>query len=598
MGLAQSQALATTGRASVQRGIPPRKPPDRFGQARVVVVCGSAGLVPLAIVVGLIVLAPTAPASRLLWPLVGLVVMATVIGVVGGLAVSQPQQRSVIQLHRMARRVLNGDTPTETLSDVVAEFRPLAVDLADLADEVEEIRSQLDRMSRELRQSLDGRQNLVSSLAIENSRLRAEASVVHEFVETVNRPLDREQVCLQLLSALEDEVHYQEALIYLTDAETGQLRPAAVSDRERNYRRVGRYVQELPNFSSEPVNGRSLPGVVYQAGKAIIVGDGQTDGRFVGLRHELRSYLAVPIEVKSRVIGVLQLADANPSGYDAQDERRVSTLARYAAVWIDNVRLFEEAAKVEALREVDRLKSELLSTVSHELRTPLASIKGYATSLLRDDVEWDDETRREFLQIIDEESDRLSSLIDDLLQMSEIEAGVLRVNKQPVRISKLAQRVVKKVRPQSRDHNVNVNFSSDVPETMGDPRRIEQVVHNLIMNAIKYSDVGTTVNVRVDRRGRDVLVSVKDQGIGIPREHIDHVFERFYRVDGALARKTGGSGLGLPICRGLVEAHGGRIWVESAMEQGSTFYFTIPIVPVTISSESDSGVLADVGVDE
>jgi len=235
--------------------------------------------------------------------------------------------------------------------------------------------------------------------------------------------------------------------------------------------------------------------------------------------------------------------------------------------------------------------------VSHELRTPLASIKGYATSLLRTDVEWDDETRREFLQIIDEESDRLSGLIADLLEMSEIEAGVLRVEKEPVRLPRLAQKVAKKLRPSARDHSITVTTAPDVPETMGDPRRLEQVLHNLIVNAIKYSADGTSVAVRVEKSDSNVLVSVKDQGIGIPPEHLEHVFERFFRVDGKMARETGGSGLGLPICRGLVEAHGGRIWVESQVNVGSTFFFSIPIIPVTRQVEPPSEKLIEAEID-
>jgi len=582
------------GRRGRKRGIRPQPP----GATRVVLVSGGAGLLPLALLVGLILLRPTLPSVDLLWPIVVLTILATAVAVAASLAVSQPLRRSIAQLHRIARRLLIGDPPGPLPSDVVIELVPLATDLADLAVELERLRADFDRASRELKYSLEGRQHLVSSLAIENSRLRAEASVVHEFVETVNRPLDREQVCLQLLNALEDEVSYREALIYLVDPDTGQLRPAAVSDRDRNYRHVGRYVRELPNFPSEPINGRSLVGVVSQAGKSISVADGRLDGRFAGLRDDLRSYLAVPIEVKSRVIGVLQIADTEPESYDTHDERRLATLARYAAVWIENVRLLQEAAKVEALREVDRLKSELLSTVSHELRTPLASIKGYASSLLREDVVWDDETRREFLQIIDEESDRLSGLIEDLLQMSEIEAGVLRINKQPVRIGRLAQRVVKKLRLQSRDRTITVTGASDVPETMGDPRRLEQVLHNLVMNAIKYSPTGTQVSVRVEKQGNDVVVAVKDQGIGIAPEHLEHVFERFYRVDGALIRETGGSGLGLPICRGLVDAHGGKIWVESQIGQGSTFSFRIPIVPVDPTHELGEVRMVEVGVEE
>lgn len=561
---------------------------------RVVRVFGGAGILLLLSVAYLLLARPSATAASLLIPLSALIALATLVNIAGGLAVSQPEQRSLNALHRLARRILNGDPPGVLPPPVAPEYRVLATDLAEVASEIDSLRSDLDRLSRELRFSLQGREHLVNTLAIENKRLRVEASVVRDFVETVNRPLDREQVCLQLLTALEDEISFREALIYLVDPDTGQLRPSAVSDRERGYRHVGRYVQSLPNFAGEPVSARSLAGVVFQTGKAIIVNDARSDGRFTGWRDYLRSHLCVPIEVKSTPIGVLQLGATDPGRYDEHDERRVATLARYAAVWIENVRLFEEAAKVEALRKVDHLKSELLSTVSHELRTPLASIKGYTTSLLRTDIAWDEETRREFLQIIDEESDRLSNLIGDLLEMSEIEAGVLRVEKEPIRMQRLVQKVVKKLRPTAREHSLTVSVGPDVPETMGDPRRLEQVLHNLIVNAIKYSPEETAITVRVERVDNDIVVSVKDEGIGIAPEHLEHVFERFYRVGGELARKAGGSGLGLAICRGLVEAHGGTIRVDSKVGVGSVFSFTIPITPVTPPGEVTAGEPAGV----
>ncbi len=600
MELTHRRVLVGAREPAARRSPPASVAVNDFGRARVVVF-GLASLLPFAGLVCLIALRPDAPSTALLWPLVAMTVVATGIAVLGTITVSQLQQRALVHLHRFARRVVSGDIADDAPPHVTPELQAIARDLSELARVVDAQRLELERTKSDLRLAHDGRESLVSSLAIANKRLHDEASIVHEFVETVNRPLDREQVCLQLLHALDDEVPYQEALIYLVEDESGQLRLAAVCDRGRNYRHAGRYLRQLANFNPpEPLNARSLCSRVCAAGKSIIVADTTTDRRFMGLSENLRSYLAVPIEVNSRVIGALQIGALEPHRYDAHDERQVATLAHFAALWIENVRLFQEAAQVAALRKVDHLKSELLSTVSHELRTPLASIKGYATSLLRSDVDWPTETRQEFLQIIDEESDRLSALIEDLLQMSEIEAGVLRIAKQPVKISRLAQRVVKKIRTQAKERTLSVSASNDLPETMADPRRVEQVLHNLVMNAIKYSPDGTPVTVRVERKDNTIVVSVKDQGMGIPPEHLDHVFERFYRVDGTMSRETGGSGLGLPICRGLVEAHGGKIWVESEIGKGSTFFFTIPIVPTDdlAGTDPEHGALALAGSDD
>jgi len=596
--LAHGQILAPASASAIAR--PPRRarPNQPTGSGRVALACLGASAIPLSLTVVLVVVWRDARAEALLWPLVFLLILAMVLGVLAGLLVSQPQRRSISHLHRQARRILGGDGSMVSPTRLAPEFQPLADDLVEMSGEIEQMRSQLDRVNRDLQGTLQAKENLVSSLTIANRRLHDEASLVQEFVQTANRQLDQEQMCLQLLRALDDEVAYQEALVFLVDPDAEQLRLAAVSDRERNYRNAGRYLQEVATYAGDYANPRSLPMVVWQAARPITVGDSQVDRRFVGLHEPLRSYLAVPIEIKSRVIGVLQLGSAEPNRYDDHDEQQAELLARFAALWIEHVRLLKEQAKLEAFRKVDQLKSELLSIVSHELRTPLASIKGYASSLLRDDVEWDRDTQREFLQIIDEESDRLSGLIEDLLQMSEIEAGVLRVHKQPVRIARLAQRVAKKVRPHARGHNLSVSAAADVPETMADPRRIEQVLHNLIVNAIKYSPDGTPVAVRIERREDQVLVAVRDQGIGIPSEHHAHVFDRFFRVEGTLTRQTGGSGLGLPICRGLVEAHGGKIWVESVAGKGSVFSFTVPIVPVpeSVDLETDEAPLALAGV--
>ena len=229
-------------------------------------------------------------------------------------------------------------------------------------------------------------------------------------------------------------------------------------------------------------------------------------------------------------------------------------------------------------READAMKSQLLSTVSHELRTPLASIKGFATTLLRQDVKWDDATQRDFLRIIEEETDRLAEIIDNLLDMSQIEAGALRIAKEPTQLRQLIREVVDEMRMRTEAHYFVVDLPAELPRVLIDPRRIRQVLHNLIGNAYKYSK-GGQISVACEVEADHVVVSVSDQGEGIKPEFVDRIFERFFQVDGASTRRVGGSGLGLSISRGIVQAHGGKIWVESTMGQGSTFRFTLPLAP-------------------
>ncbi|MBM4429513.1 MAG: GAF domain-containing protein [Chloroflexi bacterium] len=227
-------------------------------------------------------------------------------------------------------------------------------------------------------------------------------------------------------------------------------------------------------------------------------------------------------------------------------------------------------------KELDKMKLQLLSTVSHELRTPLASIKGFTTTLLRQDVQWDEATRRDFLHIIDQESDRLSELVSNLLDMSRIEAGALSIDKEDVQIQTLLQETIEAIRMQTSRHSFVLEVPTGLPRVLADPRRIRQLVHNLLDNAVKYSPDGGQVTVRARPTSQHLTVSVSDQGMGIPTQQQKRVFERFFQVDNAPTRRVGGSGLGLAICRGIVEAHGGRIWFESEPGRGSTFYFTLP----------------------
>lgn len=229
-------------------------------------------------------------------------------------------------------------------------------------------------------------------------------------------------------------------------------------------------------------------------------------------------------------------------------------------------------------READAMKSQLLSTVSHELRTPLASIKGFATTLLRQDVNWSESEQRDFLRIIEDETDRLTEIIDNLLDMSQIEAGALRIDKEPTQLRALIRDLVDEIRMRTEAHWFVVDLPTDLPRVLADPRRVRQVIRNLLDNAVKYSKGGQiTVSCHVE--GDHVVVGVSDQGEGISPQYLSKVFDRFFQVDGKSTRRQGGSGLGLSISRGIVQAHGGKMWAESVVGQGSAFRFTLPLAP-------------------
>lgn len=232
---------------------------------------------------------------------------------------------------------------------------------------------------------------------------------------------------------------------------------------------------------------------------------------------------------------------------------------------------------ITAYHELDRMKSNLISAVSHELRTPLASIKGYASTLLADDVEWDIESQQEFLSIISDEADQLSTLVSELLDLSRIEAGKLTVKRQLCHLEDIvnfaAQRAVPK--PNQR---LRVNIPDDLAPIYVDRRRMEVVLRNLIENAAKYAGDQSPIFIKASFDEENVIIQVKDEGPGIPDNERQNIFDCFHNTDKSLTNPVSGSGLGLAICQGFVQAHGGDIWLEPK-EQGACFTITLPYHP-------------------
>jgi len=230
----------------------------------------------------------------------------------------------------------------------------------------------------------------------------------------------------------------------------------------------------------------------------------------------------------------------------------------------------------EKLREIDQMKSEFLTNVSHELRTPLQSIGGFAKLILEGKVP-DVATQHEFLQIIDREIQHLSVLISSLLDMSRLESGRFQINKRRLPVRDTFIDSLKMFHSLARDKDVSLSeeIPAVLPEIEIDGERLRQVIVNLMSNAIKFSDPGGKVTARAKTGEKEILFQVKDRGIGMKKKAMAHLFERFYRAEDKLAR--GGTGLGLFISKQIIEAHGGQIWAESKIGEGSTFSFTLPL---------------------
>ncbi len=236
--------------------------------------------------------------------------------------------------------------------------------------------------------------------------------------------------------------------------------------------------------------------------------------------------------------------------------------------------IFLSVRDITHFRTADELKSTFISIVSHELRTPVTLIKGYASTLRRDDAKWDRSIVRESLTVIEEEADRLSKLIDDLLDASRLQAGGLNINKTDVSLPAIAAHMAERFRQQAGSHTIKTDFPENFPVILGDDRRLEQVLANLVSNALKYSPKGE-IRISGSLRPSEAIICVSDQGPGIDAHDLPHIFDRFYRSDAAV-KQTKGAGLGLYLARAIVEAHGGRIWADPKPDSGARICFSLP----------------------
>lgn len=340
-------------------------------------------------------------------------------------------------------------------------------------------------------------------------------------------------------------------------------------------------------------SGAQLPGQEYRLSDTITrraTEDGQpviwqesSVERFFAqetISHQVTTAVALPLITKGEVIGTLGLGKGRAEEpFARSDLELLSVLASQAAAAIQNARLFSRIRSAyEQLKELDRMKSEFLSTVSHELRAPLHSIGGFMQLLLDDKVE-DRATQREALETVARQTERLTRLINNLLDVSRMESGWLKLEKGPVQIRDVVREVVAEVRPMAEGRQIALadDTAPELPIVFADHERLAQVIRNLMHNAIKFTPSGGRIVISAAESEGNLVISVEDDGAGISGEAMPHLFERFYQADSSDTRRAGGTGLGLYICRQIVIAHGGSIWAESEVGKGSTFHLGVPI---------------------
>jgi signal transduction histidine kinase len=293
-------------------------------------------------------------------------------------------------------------------------------------------------------------------------------------------------------------------------------------------------------------------------------------------RMDLAYLLGLPLYVGSKLNGALVFIRFGGPVYSELHIQTASLQAFWTGALIERRNLQEARTELDSVQRQMRLQDDFVSTISHELRTPLGFIKGYSTSLLRQDTTWDESTQREFLMIIDEEADRLTRLIEDMLESARLQSKTLQFKFSPVRIEAILRDVATRIK--THHPQLKVTFDQQpLPSIPADGIRISQVFENLFSNAIKYAP-NSEINISITVNGDKVRIAFSDKGDGIPEDYQPFIFERFYRVPGERTAK--GTGLGLYICRQIVMAHHGNIWVESVVDEGTTFFVELPVNPV------------------
>lgn len=342
--------------------------------------------------------------------------------------------------------------------------------------------------------------------------------------------------------------------------------------------------------------GECITGKVYDAGVAwLLSGREQVARAMQDMRPANRAILsralgtdqiplctlAAPISVREQKFGVLVLEVLQgPKVFNEDDLPFVQTIADLIALAIERSRLETEAEAIREEHEAARMRSELMGTLSHELRLPLTAIKGYATALMLDEVEWSSVKRGEFLRMIEEECGSMEAMLTDILDSTLIEVERLIVTFQPLRISQVALGIAQEMNRRTTRHRILVDFPPEFPAVAGDCLWIKQVFRNILDNAIKYSPAGGLIVIRGEERAADIAVHISDQGIGISPEDLITLFEKYSRAKLPDGLHIPGTGLGLLVARSIVEAHGGRIWAESKLGEGTTLSFSLPVCPV------------------
>ena len=421
------------------------------------------------------------------------------------------------------------------------------------------------------------------AVAIENARLYAEMETREKMARALYQvtrqltSLDPRQIPERVLGELQQVVAYDVAGVLIKwDSNVDLMLHVATPCSQAELREAeDRLLEGFRLLGGGPLRPEEVNRSVWSQVK---VGPDSAGGP------GFRSYLSAPLVVGERLAGLLQLSSRQDEAYDEQAQRLVLTVANQVATAVENAQLYqavrEHATNLEEaykqLQEVDKLKDELIQNVSHELRTPLTFVKGYVQLMREGELGPLTEDQRKALEVMARKTDHLARLVSDIVTLETVSRETLDIK--PIDLGQLAQMALDGCRPAALEAGIELRaeIPEELPPVLADWARISEVFDNLLANAIKFSPDGGTITIRIKEQQNKLRVEVSDTGIGIPREKLNRVFDRFYQVDGSTRRRFGGAGLGLAIVKRIVESHGGEVGVESKLGEGSTFHFTLP----------------------
>ncbi|GAB4265031.1 MAG: hypothetical protein Kow0080_04780 [Candidatus Promineifilaceae bacterium] len=438
-----------------------------------------------------------------------------------------------------------------------------------------------------------------ASVAVRNARLFAESqrrlmdmSALVDMAKQITGKLQLEEVLQTTVRILRDLLKARASTITMLSEDKTELVVKAADGANP------KYVLQARMKLGEGISGR-----VVKRCEMVYIRDAHAEPDFLFFDDVVRSLLAVPLVVRDEAIGTLTIDSDQPNAFSESDIQLMTIAAAQVSVAISNARLFEEVERrakeleiaYDELKESDRLKDELVQNVSHELRTPLTFVKGYVDLLMDGEMGLLTQQQQDALQIVSDKTDEITRIIEDIITLQRIDATNIQLER--VSMSAFLDTAVSDHRLVASKKGLQIVYQKPRAKAMVhiDKQRMMQVMDNLLGNAMKFSPDGGTITVKLEEDDQFVTVCVSDEGIGVPKDKQDRIFDRFYQVDGSSRRRFGGTGIGLAIVKRIINAHHGRIWLESEVGKGSSFYFALPVsLPqIDVSQAQDPTAVAE-----